>query len=107
VHFLVIDDRFPSPVYVFLDADPRQEEGFPGLPVFQVNLERPSDPGGSGWDGGVTPAASVGRYLGDPARFREFGSDRAVDTARYQLVEPRYVGPTWKAYVRHFRPGGR
>ena len=101
MHFLVIDDRFPSPVYVFLETDPRQEEGFPGLPVHQVTLERQKS------QLGCSLTMAVGRHVGEPALFREFASDRAVAAGLCLLIEPRYIGPSWKAYTRVFRLGGK
>lgn len=98
MHFLVIDDRFPSPVYVFLDADPRPADGFPGLSVRRVRLERRSA------RNALTSFTSVGRNPADPRWYREFGSDREADAAGHQVVEPRFIGSTWKDYSRHFRP---
>jgi hypothetical protein len=96
VHYLVIDDRFAAPVYVFLDADPAAADGFPGLPVRRVELER--IPLGGIMSEGLT----IGQQPGRVDRFREFGSDRAATAARYGLIEPRYVGATWNGYARHF-----
>lgn len=101
MHYLVIDTRFPSPVHVFLEADPRPEEGFPDLPVRQIRLDRPNALTGSG------AALAIGRHAADKGHYREFASDAAVSAARYELVEPRYIGPTWKAYARMFRFGGK
>jgi hypothetical protein len=94
MHFLVIDNRFSlSPVYVFLEGDPREDVEFPGLPVHQVTLQR--RPASFGCEG------AIGQNLADAARFEEFRSDRAI-AAGYELVEPRYVGPTWTSYARAF-----
>src|SRR5262245_43865852 len=105
MHYLVIDDRFGTPIYVLLETDPRLERGFPTLPVREITLER--------WVSSTASSshtsrsiASVGR---DPAhldQFREFGSDWAVAQARFILIEPRYVGPSWPSYLSAFRPEG-
>ena len=106
MHFLVADDRHPAPVYVFLDADSRHEDGFPGLPVTHVILDRHLEPAGhAGWYGGGCVTTSIGRSLAEPEWFREFRSDGAVTAAECRLTGPRYVGPMWMAYLRAFRPG--
>jgi hypothetical protein len=107
--FLVVDDRFGTPIYVLLELDPRAERGFPGLPVREIILEpRAIGPDHTpGSDFGVDPTSAVGR---DPARldrFREFISDRAVGGAGFILIEPRYVGPSWPAYLTAYRPEGQ
>ena len=97
--FLVVDVRYGTPIYVFLERDPHGQDGYPDLTVQEVTLE-------------AAGAATVGRRpaIGrDPnhlERFREFVSDGAVARAGFILVEPRYVGPTWEGYCRHFRPEG-
>jgi hypothetical protein len=107
MRYLIIDTRFPSPVHVFLEQDPQAEAGFPaGLRVLRVTLETaaagPPDCGVS-----VGPLAAVGQNPWHPERFREFRSDGAAAGAGFGLIEPRFVGATWSAYVRAFRPGGR
>src|SRR5262245_62165526 len=95
MHFLVVDNRFGTPIYVILESDPRGERGFPALRVREVTLEER-----------VGPRAAVGR---DPARldrFREFRSEGAVAGAGFILIEPRYVGPNWVSYLSAFRPEG-
>lgn len=99
MHFLVIDCRFGCPIYVFLEVDPRGAEAFPGFAVREVAIElSPSTHRGA--------RAAIGR---DPRRldqFREFCSDAAAAGAGFILIEPQYVGPTWEAYAREFRPQG-
>ena len=104
MHYLVLDRRFPAPVYVFLDADPRLGRDDPGLPVREVTLDRL---GGEGAADGVAPTAAIGGDPADGAHFQEFGSDRARDAARYARIEPRYVGPSWAFYVTTFLPRGQ
>lgn len=99
MHFLVVDARFGTPIYVLLENDPQGAEDYPGLTVREVTLEL-----------GPAPGASRRRAIGrDPAHlelFREFVSDGAVARAGFILVEPRYVGPNWEGYCRQFRPEG-
>ncbi len=98
--FLVVDGRFPSPIFVFLDADPRAEGGFPPLEVLEVTFDRlPPKPGRA-------EVGSVGRAPGDRTRFREFETDAAATAAGCELIEPLYVGASWTTYVRRFRPAG-
>ncbi len=95
MHFLVVDNRFGTPIYVILQSDPRGERDFPQLRVREVTLEERAGPG-----------AAVGR---DPAcldQFREFRSDGAVAGAGFILIEPRYIGPNWLSYITTFRPEG-
>jgi hypothetical protein len=100
MYFLVIDTRFGTPIHVFLALDPRGAVGYPGFAVREVILEFfPAGPTRGG-------RRSIGR---DPAkldRFREFASDGAVAVARFILLEPYYVGPTWESYAREYRPQG-
>ncbi|MBA4191024.1 MAG: hypothetical protein C0467_23815 [Planctomycetaceae bacterium] len=104
-NFLVLDNRFGTMIYVILESDPRVDGAFPALAVREILLERrATSPGVSQQDTGAS--AAIGR---DPAHlhhFREFGSDRAVAGAGFILIEPRYVGPSWPAYVSAFRPDG-
>ncbi len=105
MHFLVIDNRFGTPIYVLLETDPRSERGFPTLPVREVTLEYWVGPTVTLGSHTNTPT-SVGR---DPAhldQFREFGSDWAVARAGFILIEPRYIGPSWLSYLSAFRPEG-
>jgi len=98
VFFLVIDSRFGTPIYVFLELDPRLDDDYPGQTVREVTLESPASR-----VGGVY---AIGRDPAKPERFRKFASDGAVAGAGFILIEPRYVGATWQAYTREFRPQG-
>lgn len=99
MHFLVVDARFGTPIYAFLEADPRGAAGFPGLAVWEVTVE-PAEAAGVG------ARVSVGRDPGRLDRFREFRSDGAVARAGFILIEPRYVGASWQGYAAEFRPEG-
>lgn len=99
--FLVVDDRFGTPIHVFLEIDPRGAAEYPGLPAREVRLDRLAAGQRPGPHG---PA--VGQDPWNPAAFREFGSDGAAAAARFTLVEPRYVGHTWATYLTGFRPAG-
>src|SRR5262245_8604708 len=98
-YYLVVDRRFLAPVYVFLAQDPHEEPGFPGLGVREVTLAL--QPAGQS-----TPMAAIGADPAQPGSFREFPSDRHARAAGFTLIEPRYVGPTWAAYLAVFRPDG-
>jgi hypothetical protein len=100
MHFLVVDVRFGTPIYVFLERDPHGQDGYPGLAVQEVTLEVGVGPSTVG------RRAAIGRDPDHLERFREFASDGAVAHAGFILVEPRYVGPSWEGYCRHFRPEG-
>jgi len=100
IHFLVIDSRYGTPIYVFLEMDPRGADSYPELIVREVGIEFVPTTDRTG------RRSSIGR---DPHRlncFREFFSDGAAAKAGFILIEPRYVGPTWEAYTREFRPQG-
>jgi hypothetical protein len=98
VFFLVIDARFGTPIHVFLELDPRLDDDYPGQTVREVTLESPA----SRVDGGF----AIGRDPSRADRFRKFGCDGAVVGAGFILIEPRFVGATWQAYTREFRPQG-
>jgi hypothetical protein len=103
MHFLVIDNRFQVPVFVFLERDPRDVEADPKLRVREVTLELVSQTDRAC---GVRAEAAIGA---DPARrdcFREFATDRTARSAGYAPVEPRYVGLSWETYLSVFRPEG-
>jgi hypothetical protein len=100
--YLVIDNRFPTPITLILDLDPSAEPGFPGFAVRAITLE----PVGVPDDQGVSARDAIGRDPGRLDCFRAFASDRAVARAGFILIEPRYVGPSWPSYVLAFRPGG-
>jgi hypothetical protein len=97
--YLVIDRRFLAPVYVFLTEDPHGVPGFPRLGVQEVTLA-------AGPPGGFTPQAAIGGDPHRPDRFARFPSDGDARAAGFALIEPRYVGPTWAAYLTAFRPDG-
>jgi hypothetical protein len=100
MHFLVIDHRFGTPIYAFLERDPHGHPDYPGLSVREVTLEPGPPPPACG------RRCAIGR---DPARlerFREFPSEGAVARAGFILIEPRYVGPNWEGYCSQFRPEG-
>jgi hypothetical protein len=101
--YLVVDNRFPIPITILLDLDPSAEPGFPGFVVREVTLE---PTGRADGQQGVSARDAIGRDPGKLDRFRSFPSDGAVARAGYILIEPRYVGPSWPAYVLAFRPGG-
>jgi hypothetical protein len=98
-YYLVIDRRFLAPVYVFLIEDPHGEPGFPGLEVRVITLA-------AGPPGELTPQAAIGGDPHRPDRFARFSSDGHARAAGFALIEPRYVGPTWAAYLTAFRPDG-
>jgi hypothetical protein len=104
VHYLVIDDRFRVPVFVFLEVDPRRPGAGPGRPVRWVTLDSP-DAGSpqASRGGGLT---AIGRDPERLDRFVEFPSEGHVRAAGFTLIEPRYVGPTWESYLSVFRPEG-
>jgi hypothetical protein len=97
MHFLVVDSRFGTPIYVFLERDPHGQTGYPGFAVREVTLEA-----------GVTPSRrpAIGRDPAHLERFREFASEAAVTRAGFILIEPRYVGSNWEGYCCQFRPEG-
>lgn len=106
MHYLIVDTRFPVPVHVFLEHDPRSEPGFPRLVVRRVTLESPGD-GAEGNPSSVGPAAAVGQNPYRSDRFRAFPSDGAATRAGFGVIEPRFVGATWGAYHRAFGFGSR
>jgi hypothetical protein len=99
MHFLVVDARFGTPIYVFLESDPLGGADYPGLAVRKIVLEAAAE-------GVASRRSSIGRDPGRAGRFREFASDRAVTAAGFVLVEPRYIGATWEDYISNFRPQG-
>jgi hypothetical protein len=98
MHFLVVDVRFGTPIYVLLEKNPTGTDGYPGFVVREVTLE----PGALG----AGRRCALGRDPDHLDRFREFASDGAVARAGFILAEPRYVGPSWEGYSRQFRPEG-
>jgi hypothetical protein len=109
MHFLVIDDRFRVPIFVFLELDPR-ESGVDCVGVVRVvTLEAAAARSGG------TPRrtgdsfraqATIGRDPNQPDRYVEFPSDGHVRAAGFAVIEPRYVGPSWETYLNVFRPEG-
>ena len=107
----MIDERFSVPIFVFLESDPRTNARLadPGLFVRWVTLDLAaprSESGGARGGSSVRSDSAIGR---DPERlekFREFPSERQLRAARYVLIEPRYVGPSWETYCGVFRPEG-
>jgi hypothetical protein len=109
MHFLVIDNRFGSAVFVFLECDPNESGGSRKLRGRWVTLEQAA-PSRVGTEPaapiGLASAAAIG---GDPDRsdrFAVFESDGEVRAAGYSLIEPRYVGPSWETYLSIFHPEG-
>jgi hypothetical protein len=96
MHFLVVDSRFGTPIYVFLERDPHGQAGYPGLAVQEVTLE----------PGAACRRAAIGRDPAHLEQFREFASEGAVTRAGFILIEPRYVGANWEGYCCQFRPEG-
>jgi hypothetical protein len=109
MHFLVIDDRFRVPVFVFLELDPGRSAADPARAARPVTLEL-AYPGLERPPHAFGPAVRAGGAIGldpeHPDRFREFPSDGHVRAAGFALIEPRYVGPSWETYVSVFRPEG-
>jgi hypothetical protein len=101
-HFLIIDNRYGTPIHVFLELDPSDEQGFPGFRVRFVTLDCVATPQKQAVPAGV----AIGQDPHHLDRFCMFRSDRAVSGAGFILIEPRYVGPNWPAYVLAFRPAG-
>ena len=99
MNFLVVDPRFGTPIYVFLEADPHDEPGYPGLKVHEITLAPLLD-------GQCGNRTAIGRDPAHLEQFQEFASDGAVRRAGFILVEPRFVGADWEGYCRHFRPEG-
>jgi hypothetical protein len=105
MHFLVVDSRFSTPIYVILESDPRGEPAFPDLPVREITLECRAGRTEKGMFG-ARHFGAVGRDPSHLGSFREFGSDMAVAGAGFILIEPRYIGPSWPSYISAFRPEG-
>jgi hypothetical protein len=99
-YFLLVDDRFRVPIFVFVEVEPRR-------PARAVTIE--FAPVGRGehrcWVG-VSPNTSLGRHPQHWDRFQEFRSDAHARAAGFLPIEPRYVGPSWESYLGAFRPEG-
>ena len=79
MHFLVIDSRFNTPIYVFLEIDPRGSANYPELAVREVAIE-------------LVPASdqserryAIGRNPQQLSLFREFFTDGAADKAGFSI----------------------
>ena len=99
MHFLVVDDRFGTPIYVFLERDPHGQTGYPGMYVREVSLE-------AGTHAVAGRRSELGRDPASLGKFREFTSSGAVARAGFILIEPHYVGPNWEGYCSQFKPEG-
>jgi hypothetical protein len=109
MHFLVIDDRFRVPIFVFLELDPRESGGDGAGAVSIVTLELAAAlPGGAPRREGDSfrAHAAIGCDPHQPDRYVEFPSDGHVRAAGFALIEPRYVGPSWETYLNVYRPEG-
>lgn len=100
MHYLVIDGRFGTPIYAFLESDPRGSKDYPDLAVRVVSVEAAEAATGP------TARVSVGCDPLRPDHYREFRSDGAVVRAGFILIEPRYVGESWQGYESEFKPQG-
>ena len=108
MHFLVIDDRFRVPIFVFLEHDPSTGIGYPDRGGRWVTLEpaAQAELGVRRVHSKLAGPISIG---GDPKRydwFAEFPTDNDVRAAGFALIEPRYVGPSWETYIGVFHPEG-
>jgi hypothetical protein len=106
VHYLVIDDRFRVPVFVFLELDPRRSGTDFHRVVRGVTLDQTGDSLPHVHQAGVRPTDAIGQDPERLDRFVGFPSDGHVRAAGFALIEPRYVGPSWEAYLSVFRPEG-
>jgi hypothetical protein len=99
-YFLIIDQRFRVPIFVFVETDPQR-------PTRAVTIE--FAPVGTVprrcWVG-VRPGSAIGRDPEHWEQFKEFSSDGHVRAAGFLPIEPRYVGPSWESYLGAFRPEG-
>jgi hypothetical protein len=110
-YYLVIDERFSVPIFVFLESDPRTNVRLadPGLFVRWVTLDLAAprtDSAAARNSAGVRSDSAIGRDPERMERFREFPSERHLRAARFVLIEPRYIGPSWETYCGVFRPEG-
>jgi hypothetical protein len=107
MYFLVIDNRFGVPIYVFLERDPNDTEGRAKLRGRWVTLEPATISNGADpTNASLAAASAIG---GDPSRpdhFAVFASEGAVRAAGFSLIEPRYMGPSWETYSSVFHPEG-
>jgi streptogramin lyase len=108
MHFLVIDNRFGVPIFVFLERDPSTEAAPPALHGRWVTLE-PAAQNELGFRRKHSRLAGPISIGSDPRRhdrFAEFPTDNDVRAAGFAVVEPGYVGPSWETYVGVFHPEG-
>ena len=99
-YFLIVDDRFRVPIFVFVELEPTR-------PFRAVTIEfAPVGPGEYRCGLGIGPGTSLARHAESWDRYREFSTDRHARAAGYVPVEPRYVGPSWESYLGAFRPEG-
>jgi hypothetical protein len=106
-YFLLIDNRFRVPIFVFVEVDPRRPGAAAARPVRAVTVEfaPPAAAPRRCWVG-IRPGSAIARDPEHWDRFKEFPSDRHARAAGYLPIEPRYVGPTWESYLGAFRPEG-
>jgi hypothetical protein len=107
MYFLVIDNRYGVPIYVFLERDPNDTEGRAKLRGRWVTLDPvPNLNGADGSNATLAAAAAIGGDPNQPDHFAVFASDGAVRAAGFSLIEPRYMGPSWETYLSVFHPEG-
>jgi hypothetical protein len=108
MHFLVIDNRFCVPIFVFLECDPNEVGRARNLPGRWVILEPATSPvvGAERPDLDYGTGTAIGGDPMRPDRYAVFASDREVRAAGYAVIEPRYLGPTWETYLSVYHPEG-
>lgn len=107
VHFLVIDHRYTTPIFVFLERD-TSDVGNLELGGRWVTLEPAnfSETGATRASSLLGSGAAVGGDPNRPDRFAIFTSEGQLRAAGYSLIEPRYMGPSWDTYLSVFHPEG-
>lgn len=108
MHFLVMDNRFVVPIFVFLESDPSDRDGYPRLHGRWVTLEPAAATETTTRRAHIGSCSSVA-VGGDPSRadrFAKFESDTEVRAAGFALIEPQYIGPSWETYLNVFHPEG-
>jgi hypothetical protein len=99
-YFLIVDDRFRVPIFVFVELEPKR-------PFRKVTIEfAPVGPGEYRCGVGIGSGRSLARHAEFWDRYKEFSTDRQARAAGYVPVEPRYIGPSWESYLAAFRPEG-
>jgi hypothetical protein len=108
VHFLVVDNRYGAPIFVFLECDPIEFDDSLGVRGRWVTLEPATslEIGGESRRSVLGSGAAVGGDPNSPDRFAIFASEGQVRDAGFSLIEPRYIGPSWETYLRIFHPEG-